>query len=550
MNSSTEQKSPKRACAKTGDIHHLPDPTPVLLAADLATAEVARVLQAYGIQDWKRADHNLQAMAGEPEVRRALASILPTVIASVSRTADPDQALNEWERYLNSGVQRLQLFQYLVAMPHVTEVLGAVFGNSPAMAQTFIRDPLLVYWVEDDRVLVRRQTQHVLIVNLESTMKGVKSFEAKCEALRRFKRREMLRIGIRDLLKIATPIETYTVLSELAAGVIHAAYELVHQDLQRRHGSVEFLPSTGRDGRTGFSVLAMGKLGGWELNYSSDVDLIYVYQAPPENTHAGKGQQSVSGSDYFDALAKELTAVLSTATAEGALFRVDLRLRPEGHVGPLACCIENASHYYQTRGRTWERLAFLKAKPIAGNLRVGRALIRKLQNFVYGTRETANQVFPAIHSLRSQMVFKMMRRGELERNVKLGIGGIREIEFIVQGLQLRWGYRYPSIRDRQTLKSLAKLFRTGKLKAKVVRELKESYRFLRNLEHKLQMVHELQTHLLPSKTEEIAKCAIRMGYRRGKTAKQTAEHLLVDYRGHTQKVHNLYQKIVNPVQAG
>jgi len=529
---------------------YLPDPTPVLLAADLAPEEVARVLQAYGIQDWKRADHNLQAMAGEPEARRALASILPTVLASVSRTADPDQALNEWERYLNSGVQRLQLFQYLVTVPHVTEVLGTVFGNSPAMAQTFIRDPLLVYWVEDDRVLVRRQTQHLLLAKMESAMKGVKRFDAKCEALRRFKRREMLRLGIRDLLGIATPIETYTVLSELAAGVIHAAYELVDQELRRQHGSWETRSLTGQDSRVGFSVLAMGKLGGWELNYSSDVDLIYVYQAPPGNTHAGKGQQSVSGSDYFNALAKGLTAVLSTTTAEGALFRVDLRLRPEGHVGPLTCSIEDAGHYYRTRGRTWERLAFLKAKPIAGNIRVGRALIRLVKNFVYGTRETANQVFPAIHSLRSQMVSKMTRRGELERNVKLGIGGIREIEFIVQGLQLRWGYRDSSIRDRQTLKSLTKLLRIGKLKVKVVRELKESYLFLRNLEHKLQMVHELQTHLLPSKTEEIAKCAIRMGYPKGQTIDQTTKNFLQDYRQHTKRVHHHYQQVIGDSSAG
>jgi glutamate-ammonia-ligase adenylyltransferase len=300
--------------------------------------------------------------------------------------------------------------------------------------------------------------------------------------------------------------------------------------------------------RIGFSVLAMGKLGGWELNYSSDVDLIYVYQASQESTAAGKGQQSLLGSDYFHALARELTNVLSASTSEGALFRVDMRLRPEGHVGPLACSAEDACRYYQTRGLTWERLAFLKAKPIAGDLRIGQSLIKKLGKFVYGTRETASHVFTDIHALRSQMVSKLSRRGELERNVKLGIGGIREIEFIVQSLQLRWGYQYPSIRDRQTLKSLTKLMRVGKLKIEALEQLKESYVFLRNLENKIQMVHELQTHLLPSKTEEIAKCAMRMGYPRGETEKQTAEYLLANYRAHTQKVHNLYQKIVNTDQ--
>ncbi len=550
MKPSTKHLSPKRARGKKVNSSGFPEPTPILLATDLHSSEVARVLQAYGIQDWKRADHNLQAMAGDPDTRKALAGILHRLLSGLSQTADPDQALNEWERYVDSGIHRLQVFHYLQQAPHVMDVLSAAFGNSQAMAQTLIRDPLLVYWIEEDRVLVRRQTRSNLFATLQNMLEGVKSYEGKCEALRRFKRREMLRLGIRDLLGIASPIETYTVLSDLAAGVIQAAYELVNEELQRQHGGWGAPSSAQMKNRVGFSVLAMGKLGGWELNYSSDVDLIYVYQAPQESTAAGKGQQSLLGSDYFHALARELTNVLSASTSEGALFRVDMRLRPEGQVGPLACSVEDACHYYQTRGRTWERLAFLKAKPIAGDIRIGQSLIRKLGKFVYGTRETASQVFTAIHALRSEMVSKISRRGELERNVKLGIGGIREIEFIVQSLQLRWGYQYPSIRDRQTLKSLTKLVRVGKLEIDALHQLKASYVFLRNLEHKIQMVHELQTHLLPSKTEEIAKCAMRMGYRRGETAKQTAEHLLVDYRAHTQKVHDLYQQIVNTVQAG
>ncbi len=548
MKSSSTHTQKRGTFRKTGNRSHLPDPTLLLLASDLATKEVTRILQAYGLQDWQQADRNLQAMAGEPATRKALAMILPALLGSLMHTADPDQGLNEWERYADSGIHRLQLYQYLAKAPHIIEVLGTVFGNSPSMAQTLFRDPLLVYWIEDDRVLVRRQTRSTLLGIVENTQKGVKSFEAKCEALRRCKRREMLRLGIRDLLAIAQPVETYTVLSDLAAVVIQAAYELVDQKLKSQHGDWSATGSGKGKNRIGLSVLAMGKLGGWELNYSSDVDLIYVYQAPESMPSSGKGQKAIAGSEYFHALARELTNVLSASTAEGALFRVDMRLRPEGEVGPLACSVEDANHYYQTRGRTWERLAFLKAKPIAGDLQIGRSFIRKLGKFVYGTREIAPHVFPAIHVLRQQMVSKMTRRGELERNVKLGIGGIREIEFIVQGLQLRWGYRYPSIRDRQTLKSLVRLVRVGKLKLGVMKELKSSYIFLRNLENKIQMVHELQTHLLPSKAEELAKCAIRMGYPRGETIDQTAESLLADYRQHSENVHHYYQQILSNVE--
>jgi [glutamine synthetase] adenylyltransferase / [glutamine synthetase]-adenylyl-L-tyrosine phosphorylase len=523
----------------------LPDPTPLLLASGLSSEEVARILQPYRIQDWKQADQNLQAMAGEPASRKALALILQKILVGVAWTADPDQALNEWERYVDSGLHRLQLFHYLAVAPHVIQVLGSVFGNSPAMAQTFIRDPLLVYWIEDDQVLLRRTTRSALQARVQASLSVVTNFDARCEALRRFKRREMLRIGIRDLLGIAKPVETYTVLSELASSVIHAAYELVNQELQHRFGKFEYSPASSRGTSDGFAVLAMGKLGGWELNYSSDVDLIYVYHAPPGKTKAGKGQTGIARNLYCETLARELTAVLTASTPEGALFRVDLRLRPEGTVGPLASSVEDALHYYAGRGRTWERLAFLKAKPIAGNRRVGQALIRGLIPFVYGNEAVADQIYPAIQSLRSQILSKMIRRGEAERHVKLGIGGIREIEFIVQGLQLRWGYRYPGIRDRQTLKGLVKLRQMGKLRAQEATMLKESYLFLRNLEHKLQMVHEFQTHLIPGKDEEVAKCAVRMGYLQGNaTLEQATQAFLSDIRHHTSAVHRLYEQII------
>jgi len=523
--------------------HAYPDATPLLLAAGLAEAEVMRVLHAYGLQDWKQADRNLQEMAGDPATRKALAVILNGLLASAAASADPDQALNEWERFVASGIHRLQVYQYLAGLPHVVTALSTVFGNSPAMAQTLHRDPLLVYWIEDDRVLVRRSTRESLTTQCQNSMEAVKSVEAKGEALRRFKRREMLRIGIRDFLGEAKVEETYTILSELTAVVIQAAYELVQQDLTRRYGEPQAGTKTEK-ANTGFCVLGMGKLGGWELNYSSDIDLVYVYQAAPGMTKAKNGQTSISHEEYFDWLGRELTNVLSAPTSEGALFRVDLRLRPEGSVGALACSVKDALHYYQTRGRTWERLAFLKAMPLAGNRRVGQLLMRRLRPFVLGNPETAGDIIASIRELRAQIRTKMTRRGEGERHVKLGTGGIREIEFIVQGLQLRWGHAHPRIMDRQTLKGLAKLVNVGLLEKHDAQTLRESYRYLRNLEHKIQMVHELQTHLLPSQPEDIAKCAIRMGDPQGHTAAQIAENFMADYRRHTTRVHTLYQRII------
>ncbi len=204
----------------------------------------------------------------------------------------------------------------------------------------------------------------------------------------------------------------------------------------------------------------------------------------------------------------------------------------------------DALHYYAGRGRTWERLAFLKAKPIAGHLRVGHALIHGLTQFVYGDEYNTEDIFPAIQSLRSQILSKMIRRGEEDRHVKLGIGGIREIEFIVQGLQLYWGSRYPGVRDRQTLQGLKKLRRIGKLPVQESKMLMESYIFLRNLEHKLQMVNDLQTHVVPAKKEELAKCAVRMGYLKNGTLEQALQNFLNDFRRHSTLVHRLYEQII------
>ncbi|MDR4495356.1 MAG: hypothetical protein AB7P17_06830 [Nitrospirales bacterium] len=520
-----------------------PDAAPVLLASGLADTDVSRILQAYGMNDWKLADRNLQEMAGDPASRKALAVIVNALLAGAAVSADPAQALNEWERFVNSGLHRLQLYHYLAMLPHVVRVLSTVFGNSPAMAQTLQRDPLLVYWIEDDRVLIRAQTRQSLTEQCQNSLAAVKTLEAKSEALRRFKRREMLRIGIRDFLGEAQVEETYTSLSELTAVVIQAAYELVQQDLMRRHGVPRRRASNAQTG-TGFCVLGMGKLGGWELNYSSDIDLVYVYQAPSGMTQTKEGQTSISHEEYFSSLGQELTSLLSTSTAEGAMFRVDLRLRPEGSVGALACSVEDALHYYQVRGRTWERLAFLKALPLAGNRRVGQLLMRRLRPFVLGNPETAGNIIGSIRDLRGQIRTKITRRGEWDRHVKLGTGGIREIEFIVQGLQLRWGHAHPRIMDRQTLKGLAKLVRVGILDKHDAETLRESYRYLRNLEHKIQMVHELQTHVLPTHPDELAKCAIRMGAPQGRTSEEITQNFLAEYRYHTMRVHTLYERII------
>ncbi|MBM4132898.1 MAG: hypothetical protein FJ245_03935 [Nitrospira sp.] len=492
----------------------------LLFAKNLAEPEIAFLLAPYGIRDPKRADAALQAMAGEPRSRAILATFLVEILEGVARAADPDSALTYWERFLEAGLNRVQLFGYLAGFPRLVHLLCSTFGNSPAMAQTLIRDPFLVYWLAEEGVLAAQPTRKELEREVRAALASVTATELKLEALRRFKRRAMLRIGLRDIQRFAGVQETTAALSDLASVLIQAAYETVETALQARHGKPTHRDSKGKQVTTGFAVIGMGKLGGGELNFSSDVDLIYVYGSDDGQTKAPSGHaiESIPNEEYFEYLARDLTKALTAVTQEGSVFRVDLRLRAEGSVGRLARSLAEYAQYYKVRGQVWERLALLKAWPVAGDPAVGKAFLRLVKPFVLGSRQGpagvkgAIEVLAQVKAVKDMIDDKMSQRGQGRRNVKLGTGGIREIEFTVQALQVLCGRRLPAILDRSTLGSLARLRRQRFLSKEQEEALSRAYLFLRDVEHKLQMVHDLQTHALPEEEEELTRCAVRLGY--------------------------------------
>ncbi len=530
-----------------------PDPTPLLLASKLEPEQVAHILKAYGIQAVAQADANLQAMAGEPHTRRQVAEILAAMLEAISHTADPDQALNHWERLLYE-VNRSTFLEYVRQSPRMLDVLCAVFGNSEALAFTLIRDPVLAYWLGEPAVLERSPTRARLERDLQESLRAVTVKELKLEALRRFRRREMLRIGVRDLLKLSNVPETTAALSDVASVLIDAAYRVVDAELRSRYGVPMHKNRLGRWTETRFVVIGMGKLGGHELNYSSDVDLIYAYESLNGETKQPKGPRSVpkaaavgiSNEEYFEILSRELTKALTEQTKEGSVFRVDLRLRAEGSVGRLARSLEDYRQYYQTRGQVWERLALLKAWPIAGSQEVGRAFLRTVRPFVLGHNAarldpaSATKVIEDVRAVKEMIDAKMADRGHERRNVKLGVGGIREIEFLVQTIQVLAGKYAPALFDRSTLGSLKRFAARKLISAKERDALTAAYLFLRDVEHKLQMVLDLQTHALPDDGEELEQCAIRMGY--GADDRATAcKRFMADREAHTGAVHGLFQ---------
>jgi glutamate-ammonia-ligase adenylyltransferase len=534
-----------------------PDPTPVLLASGLEPTQVEAILQPYGLHRIRDADTNLQSMAGDPHQRRQLAEILPALLEAIGRTADPDQALNHWERWLASGVSRSAVLEYLRSAPRMLDLVCAIFGNSDSLAFTLVRDPLLLYWLAQQNVLSTAPTRAGMERTIRQSLEGVTATELRLDALRRFRRREMLRIGVRDLVRLADVVETTASLSDLASVLIDAAYRIVDADLRARHGIPMHQNRQGRSVETGFTVIAMGKLGGHELNYSSDVDVLYVCESHEGETRpAASGrakakapaQRVLSNEEYFEILARELTKALTVQTHEGYVYRVDLRLRAEGSVGQLTRSLDDYAKYYRTRGQVWERLALLKAWPIAGSQEVGRSFIKMVRPFVLAPSSKRPDVAQGlaiveeVRSVKERIDAKMAERGQEQRNVKLGVGGIREIEFLVQTIQVLAGRRLPGILGRGTLGSLVRLQKAGILSGKQQADLTSAYQFLRDVEHKLQMVHDLQTHALPDQQKELERCAIRVGYDRADRP-IALKQFQADLAGHTTLVHDIFRSI-------
>jgi [glutamine synthetase] adenylyltransferase / [glutamine synthetase]-adenylyl-L-tyrosine phosphorylase len=531
-----------------------PDPTPVLLAPGLEPAQVEAILRPYGLQRIKEADANLQSMAGDPRQRHQLAGILPALLESIGRTADPDLALNQWERWLASGVSRSAVLEYLGTAPRMVDLVCTIFGNSNSLSCTLVHDPLLLYWLAQQNVLSTAPTRVGMERTVRQSLETVTSTQLKLDALRRFRRREMLRIGVRDLLRLADVVETTASLSDLASILIDAAYRIVDGGLRTQFGVPMHRNRQGRWVETGFTVIGMGKLGGHELNYSSDVDVLYVCESHEGETRRvvsgrrkakGPVQGSLSNEEYFEILARELTKALTEQTHEGYLYRVDLRLRAEGSVGQLTRSLDEYDTYYRTRGQAWERLALLKAWPIAGSRDVGKSFIKLVRPFVLAppskrrALEEGLAIVEEVRSVKERIDAKMAERGQEQRNVKLGGGGIREIEFLVQTIQVLAGHRLPGILDRGTIGSLARLHSVDILSLKQQTALTRAYQFLRDVEHKLQMVHDMQTHALPDRQDKLERCAIRMGYT-GASRSVALKQFQADHSAHRTVVHDIF----------
>ena len=327
-------------------------------------------------------------------------------------------------------------------------------------------------------------------------------------ALRQFRRECQFRIIWRDLLRWADLAETMAATSAFADTCIEGSLAWLYQDSCEQLGTPWGQdPVSGAEAPQHMVVLGMGKLGGRELNVSSDIDLIFAF---PGKGETRGGRRSLDNQQFFIRLGQRLIQALDQMTADGFVFRVDMRLRPYGQSGALALSFAALETYYQDQGRDWERYAMVKARVVAGDQNAGRVLMESLRPFVY--RKYID--FSAFESLRSMkaMIGREVRRKGLENNIKLGSGGIREVEFVVQAFQLIRGGRDRELQQRELLVILDELEALELLPAQVVTELRDAYGFLRNLEHALQGMEDKQTQLLPEDDLARARVALIMGF--------------------------------------
>ena len=327
--------------------------------------------------------------------------------------------------------------------------------------------------------------------------------EAGCmAALRRFRHGEALRLIFRDVNRLDTVEETLAATSALYQGLTEAALDWSEQAMQPRFG----LARNAEGERQRLVVMGLGKLGGSELNFSSDIDLILGY---PQAGHSD-GRQSLDNSEYFLRLSRQLVRLLAEPSTEGICARVDLRLRPYGQAGRIALSFDAMEHYYQHEGRDWERYAWIKARTVAGDRLAGRQLKERLRPFVY-RRYLDYTAFAGLREMKA-LIDREVARKDLKANLKLGPGGIREIEFVVQLNQMIRGGREPGLRVQGLLPTLAHCEARGFVAARSARVLREAYLFLRQLENRLQMLRDMQTHTIPADALSRERVALGMGY--------------------------------------
>ncbi|MBN1248584.1 MAG: glutamine synthetase adenylyltransferase, partial [Anaerolineae bacterium] len=463
-----------------------------LLYASLTAEDIRHWLVPLGFENWETTHRRLLRIAGMAPHGRVFADLLPYLLTMLSETGNPDRVLINLERFLTGASDPADLLQFLATHLRAAEILVRLFDGSQFLTEILLRSPAyFARLIEFQRLAPLKSTAQLSADQPSEPL--TEGPERQLNALRRFQRLELLRIGTCDLLDLFDLPVVTAQLSNLADSLVQACLAVAAA------GPTSIESSDLDD----FVVLALGKLGGQELNYSSDIDLLFLSSEAPSN-HRHVAEQLITG--------------LTEMTKEGFLYRVDMRLRPWGRAGPLVTSTDGYLKYLIDHARTWEKQALLKARPIAGNLELGQRFLDGAAPILYSI--ASHKARDSVRTMRQLTESHLRKRGLDWGEVKLGEGSIRDVEFVTQYLQLVHGADHRDLRSHNTLDALARLSMSGFLSAYETRVLSDGYIFLRTIEHHLQMMHYRQTHTLPQDNEALTLLARRLGFSGAEAGKQ------------------------------
>ena len=485
-------------------------------------------LSSVPYRDRTRAVRELAALG--PHLPPAVQNRFDLLLAS---SPAPEQGLHYFMRLRE---QHPAAFDRLTRSALGLRHLVAVFTYSTFLSEEILEHPEWAEQLLDPMDLQRVATAEDLRARLETLLPPGLPTPVD---LAKFRRRQILRIMIRDVLGLGTLPEITGELTAVADVIVGVAYERIYRDLVIRHGSPR---SEGAEAH--FAVIALGKMGGEELNYSSDIDLMFLYSDNGQTT----GPLSITNKEFFKRASNQLTSLLSAYSAEGMCYRVDLRLRPDGSLGEVCISQEGARNYYEKRARDWELQMLIKARVAAGDPATGRALLDFVEPRIYSTSldfSAIEELSATRERLNEKLAIHQAKRRGID--VKLERGGIRDIEFLVQCLQRLHGGADPWVRHGGTMLALARLQDKGFLTGAEYGRLASAYQFLRHLEHRLQFDEDRQTHRLPEGPAELELIARRM------PGGLSAESLLRELHRHFAQVLEMYDRVVKhsrPSSAG
>jgi glutamate-ammonia-ligase adenylyltransferase len=416
-----------------------------------------------------------------------------------------ETSLELWCTYA-AEPQELRTFCDAIAHENKGQILRAVFGNSTFLTQCLIKDRSFM------KTIMEQGPDHaygVVVEALENELGQVENLATMMTGLRKAKQRIALVVGLSDIVGLWSVDQVTEKLSYFADQATNLAVRFALRQ-SAATGCISLKRGDTPEDKCGYALIAVGKLGAKELNYSSDIDLVAIYD--PERV--GISDRDKLGAEMAR-MTRLIVKLIEERSPDGYVFRVDFRIRPDPGSTPLAIPIESALRYYENTGQNWERLAFIRARPMAGDMTVGQNFLDSIQPFIW----RKNLDFAAIQDIHSVKRQIAAHRGGSKiaingHNIKLGRGGIREIEFFAQTQQLIWGGRSPNLRTRKLSTTLKALATEGRISTNTAKELNKAYKFLRKLEHRLQMVDDRQIHSLPKTDEEVAAIGKFLGYDR------------------------------------